>query len=231
MAQKIRFVVATRTSRDEFFAHTALGRSLAIYGVGSNPQIELRLFERNSLGLPVRYNQALVEAASDPAVLAFSHDDVHLCDFFWAAQVVHALARFEIVGLAGNKRRVPRQPAWPFVDENFTWDRPDNLSGVVGHGTGFPCTHLSAYGAPCQPVKLLDGLLLFARSQVLLDKDLRFDERFDFHFYDMDFCRQAEVKNVTMGTWSLSVVHESGGDFGSPGWRDSYGKYLDKWRS
>jgi hypothetical protein len=34
-----------------------------------------------------------------------------------------------------------------------------------------------------------------------------------------------------MGTWPISVVHESGGSFGSPGWKAAYLKYLDKWQS
>jgi hypothetical protein len=41
---------------------------------------------------------------------------------------------------------------------------------------------------------VLDGLLLAARSETLLSNQLTFDERFDFHFYNMDFCRQAEEK-------------------------------------
>jgi hypothetical protein len=47
----------------------------------------------------------------------------------------------------------------------------------------------------------------------------------------MDFCRQAELKGLRMGTWPLSVVHESGGAFGSQGWRDGYARYLQKYGS
>lgn len=32
-----------------------------------------------------------------------------------------------------------------------------------------------------------------------------------------------------MGTWSISVVHESGGNFASPAWRAGYERYLAKW--
>jgi hypothetical protein len=58
---------------------------------------------------------------------------------------------------------------------------------------------------------------------------VRFDERFTFHFYDMDFCREVERKGLRMGTWPISVVHESGGAFGSQGWQDGYAKYLAKY--
>ena len=56
------------------------------------------------------------------------------------------------------------------------------------------------------------------------------DEQFEFHFYDMDFCRQAEVKGVTMGTIPLSLMHESGGNFSSEAWKQGYQKYIQKWK-
>jgi hypothetical protein len=57
---------------------------------------------------------------------------------------------FDIVGFAGNKRRVPFQPVWAFIDEKFTWDESKNLSGIVGHGTLFPPENISVFGAPFQ---------------------------------------------------------------------------------
>jgi GT2 family glycosyltransferase len=71
--------------------------------------------------------------------------------------------------------------------------------------------------------------MLACRSKTLLDNGLHFDERFNFHLYDLDFCRQAEQKGLRMGTWPISVIHESGGSFGSPSWKDGYQEYLGKW--
>ena len=229
MSLKYRIVCATRESRDGFFAGTALGRSLAIFRA---PFIELTLTERNRRGLPQVYNEAIRNAARDPAVLVFVHDDVHLCDFFWPYHVFAGLRSFDIIGVAGNRRRVPRQPGWAFIDAKFTWDSTENLSGAVAHGKGFPPHNLLSYGPPGAGVKLLDGLFLAARSETLQSHQLAFDERFDFHFYDMDFCRQAETQQLHMGTWPISVIHESvGGSFGTEAWRNAYQKYLDKWGS
>jgi GT2 family glycosyltransferase len=121
-------------------------------------------------------------------------------------------------------------PAWLFTDTDMTRDE-EYLSGVVGHGTGFPPEDITVFGPPFQEVKLLDGVMLIARSETLLSKGISFDERFDFHFYDMDFCRQAELQNLRMGTWSISVIHESAGAFGSPAWHAAYRRYLEKWGS
>jgi GT2 family glycosyltransferase len=70
-----------------------------------------------------------------------------------------------------------------------------------------------------------------AHSDTLLSRGLWFDERFDFHFYDLDFCREAERLGVRVGTWPLPVIHESGGGFGSPSWRRACEVYFDKWGS
>jgi GT2 family glycosyltransferase len=225
----IRFVVATRSSFDNFFTGTALGRSLALYyPLGG---IQVRIFENNKAGLPSVYNQAIEEAREQPALLVFCHDDLHLCDFFWADRLREGLQKYNIIGLAGNLRRVPRQPAWAFIDEKLSWDARENLSGVVAHGHGFPPPDLSVFGPSGLPVKLLDGLLLACHSHLMIEKGLRFDERFDFHFYDLDFCREAERLGLSMGTWPISVVHESSGGFGGPSWSAGYAAYMDKWKS
>ena len=224
----IRFIVATRERREDFFAQTALGRSLSLYNF---PFVELHLQDENCLGLPAVYNQAIEASRSSPAILVFAHDDVHLCDFYWPTHILNSLEQFQLVGLAGNKRRVPNQPSWAFIDTDGSWDSQENLSGTLGHGDGFPPRTLVRYGASCAEVKLLDGLMMIANSQTLVQSGLRFDETFQFHFYDMDICREAEIKGIKMGTWAISVIHESGGDFRSESWHTEYKKYLGKWGS
>jgi tetratricopeptide (TPR) repeat protein len=228
---KIRFVTATRLSKGEFFKSTPLGRSLPNYREFPKHQvIEVRVFPNNSEGLSTIYNTAIEEAGSDPAILIFIHDDVYLSDYYWAEHLHEALEHFDIVGLAGNRRRVPRQASWMYLDEEFTRDNYDNLSGVLGHGDPFPnLRQLSVYGEPGQEVKLLDGVMLAVRSHTLVERDLRFDPRFRFHFYDMDFCRQAEIRNIRMGTWAISVVHASAGALGVEDWRSAYRSYLTKY--
>lgn len=223
---KFRFVVATRISSENFWLHTATGRSLALF---HSPIVEVSVFANNSRGLSEIYNEAIDQCKNDPAILIFSHDDLHILDFHWMNAIFNGLNHFGIVGLAGNKRRVPLQPAWAFVDQNFTWDAFSNLSGLVAHGTTFPPSNISNFGPPFQEVKLLDGLFLAAYSETLLKNHMRFDEQFKFHFYDMDFCRQAEIRGITMGTIPLSLIHESGGSFGSETWNKSYLDYLKKW--
>jgi hypothetical protein len=224
---RFKLVVATRESEDNFYKKTATGRSILF---NKPSTLELKLFANNTKGLPTVYNEAIKECVGNPATIIFAHDDLHILDYFWRSRVKEALSKFDIMGIAGNKRRLPMQPSWAVIDSKFTWDTSENLSGVVGHGKSFPPSKLNVYGRPGQRVKLLDGLLLAAESETLLKNNLFFDEKFDFHFYDLDFCRQAEERGLSCGTWDLSLIHESGGSFGSENWKIAYHKYLEKWK-
>jgi hypothetical protein len=223
---KIIMVVCTRLSESDFYEKTSTGKSLRYFKPSF---LELKLFTNNSEGLPKIYNKIIDENYDSESIIIFAHDDLLILDFFWYSRLIDGLNKFDIIGLAGNKRRVAKQPSWAFVDEKLRWDSKINLSGVIGHGNGFPPKKLSIYGKPRQKVKLLDGLFLAVRLDTLYKNKLRFDERFDFHFYDMDFCRQAEVKNLTCGTWDISIIHQSGGNFSSDSWKLSYKEYLSKW--
>jgi len=222
----VTIVSATRFNQADFFERSALGRSLRTYAAFG---VKSRIFFENRRGLGACYNEAVAEIENEDEIIVFIHDDVTLADFFWVDKLLLGFAKFEVLGLAGNKRRIARQPSWAFIDESFTWDDRSNLSGIVGHGQGFPC-ELTVYGDVMQPLKLLDGVLLAVRKKTLTRSGVRFDEQFKFHFYDMDICRQFEAKNISMGTVPLGVIHASGGAFGGEEWRDGYRTYLEKWQ-
>lgn len=223
---KIKFVVATRLGIEKFWSNAATGQSLALF---KNPYLEVVVYSENTKGLSEIYNNEIENSKGESCLMIFAHDDLHILDFFWMQQIFNGLTHFGIVGVAGNKRRVPFQPSWAFIDSNFTWDDSDNLSGIVGHGNSFPPSNINNFGPPFQEVKLLDGLILAAFSETLIQNHIRFDEKFKFHFYDMDFCRQAEIRGISMGTIPLSLIHQSGGNFGSENWKNSYQMYLQKW--
>lgn len=223
---KIKTVVATRKSIEIFWANCATGKSLSLF---LGPHLEVVVYPHNTQGLPEIYNREIEKSKGEPCILVFAHDDLYFLDFFWMQQIFNGLTHFGIVGVAGNKRRIPFQPSWAFIDEKFTWDEPQHLSGVVGHGDSFPPSNISNFGPPFQEVKLLDGLILATFSDTLIKNHMRFDEKFKFHFYDIDFCRQAEIRGISMGTIPLSLIHESGGSFGSEGWKEAYQNYLQKW--
>ncbi len=223
---KILIVSATRLSEDEFYSTSALGQTLSITYAKLN--LRRQIYFNNKNGLSECYNDAIENVAADDDIIVFVHDDVFITDFFWIDKLLWGVGQFSILGVAGNRRRVPGQPAWAFLNTQGVWDTPQNLSGLIGYGQGFPCG-LSFYGPPGVACKLIDGVFMAATRATFQQYKLRFDPQFTFHFYDMDLCRQAEALNIPVGTVPLGLVHQSGGDFRSPAWQDAHNRYFAKW--
>lgn len=217
------FVCATRAKPEEFAA-TPTGQSIA--RIRFSGRIKLALAVNNRAGLPSVYNRVIQESFRDH-ILVFVHDDVWIDDVFFVNHLVAGLSEYDVVGVAGNRRLLPEAPAWSFKNDQMEWDK-GNLSGVVSHGPK-PCGVPSVYGPVPAGVALLDGVLLATKGGTLLDAGVRFDERFDFHFYDLDFSRSAKQAGLKLGTFAAGITHVSGGSFGSPSWKAGLAKYRQKW--
>ncbi len=226
--RRILFVCATRLPEKDFWENTATGRWLGPWAQQSS-RVAWKISFENTQGLPAIYNAAVAAARRDDIVV-FLHDDVWASVKGLDSAIYQGLAHFDVIGVAGNQRRVAFQPAWLFSrieDGHFTWDH-GYLSGEVLHGSP-ESPQLQKYGPVPAPCELLDGVWLAARASRLKRANVRFDEAFDFHFYDMDFCRTARSADLRLGTWKLDIIHESAGAFGSPGWIRNYEKYTAKW--
>ncbi len=222
--KKIRFVCATKESETNFHENTLLGRCLKLYA----GLFELDLYDSNQHGLPFVYNLSIEKSKTDPSILVFIHDDVYLMDFWWNVKIREGLDNFDIVGVAGNSRRQPNQPSWIHSGLDMNFDL-EHISGCVGLGNdNYLPDKLYISGPVPRSAKLLDGLFLACDSETLLNHDLRFDPKFTFHYYDMDFCRQADLKGLHMGTWQISILHESLGLMDN-NWREGQKIYFEKW--
>jgi hypothetical protein len=249
--KRIRLVCATRVSAADFPTMTLLGRSLN-YFLSHSSEFELRLFPDNKLGLPILYNQAIDEVRDSPRILVFIHDDVHFLDIFWPATIREGLACFDLIGVVGTKRHYSRQVSWIqyLSDDGMHVGHIEkaDASGAIGHikkidsipdpgqreiTPGGSLAYLdyqllSSFGPSRQQVCLLDGVLLACNSDTLIDHHLRFDESFDFHFYDMDLCRQFEKNALRMGTWPISLLHGSYGSYDSR-YIVNHSAFVAKW--
>ena len=223
----IRVVCATRLSQDGFM-NSATGRSLMVARETSN--VQLRLTINNSDGLSDVYNKAIEESLNEDISLVFIHDDVWICDYYWAERVQRGLKEFDVIGVVGNTRRQESQPGWILADLDGKLDDQTFLSGAIGQGRSFPPDRLDYFGPHGLECKLMDGVFLAVSSKTLNNTNLRFDGSFKFHFYDLDFCRSAEFLGLRMGTIPLSLIHESYGNIASE-WHTAYKQYLDKWGS
>ena len=217
--------VVSATRRDQLgFNATPLGISLdrLSFDKRLRPQVSFG----NSLGLPEIYNSRL-GAASESDILLFVHDDVWIDDYFIADRIVDGLSHNDVIGVAGNTRIPDEHVGWCFKNEQYEWDLP-NLSGAVAHG-GTPFGKITEFGPSLRPCELLDGVLLATRRSVLVAAHVLFDIRFDFHFYDLDFCRSARAAGLGLRTWPIAITHNSGGSFGTDRWRTALARYREKW--
>lgn len=222
----VQIVSATRMTEQEFWGQSALGLSLKRH-LPQDTRLSAKVCFENTRGLSEIFNDSIHEAEVD-AVMVFIHDDVWIDEPNFADTVLAGLEMFDVIGVAGNKRRLPQQPAWPFVDLKFTWDDKKNLSGRVAHGQ-HAFGAISDYGPVPAACELLDGVFLAAKNSVLKSANVYFDQQFDFHFYDLDFCRTAKQAGLELGTWLVNLTHQSGGAFGTQRWQDKYQLYMQKW--
>lgn len=228
-AQIMHFISATRCSEQAFWETTPLGKSLV--PLLKNKNVKASISFDNAEGLPAIYNRRL-KAADSTEILIFLHDDVWLTDGFLLEKLRLALKKFDVVGVAGNRRRLALQPAWAFSrcdSSGFVWDWPW-LSGAVAHGNP-DHSEISEYGASPASCQLMDGVFLAAPAELLKASHVTFDERFTFDFYDLDFCRSATSAGLMLGTWPIGIIHESGGLFGKPSWEAARLAYFIKWKN
>jgi GT2 family glycosyltransferase len=219
----IEVVAATRLTPTAF-ARAPLAVSLS--RIAADPRLSTHIAFQNRRGLPEIYNRRILNASAD--VLWFVHDDVWIDQPDPVDAVLRGLSRFDIIGVAGNRRIPPAHVGWAFVDDDLTWDDARHLSGEVAHGRS-PHGAISHYGRVPSACELLDGVSLAVRRRAVKRKRVLFDPAFAFHFYDLDFCRTARRHGLRLGTWSIAITHRSGGGFGSPAWKKSLRAYKGKW--
>lgn len=223
----IDIIGATTLSATQFRSNSPLGLSLK--RLAGDSRIKQSIAFSNRRGLPEIYNAAI--STSPAEILVFMHDDVWIEDIFFVDLLISGLQNFDLIGVAGTRRRQPNQLAWAFsafVDNAFVKEEPEQLSGAIGHGN-WPFGEINSYGPIPQECELLDGLFFAVKKSTLQESGIRFDQRFDFHFYDLDFCRQARQCGLRVGTWPISLTHQSGGNYGSAQWWSSYRTYIEKW--
>lgn len=211
----LEVVSCTRGGKEQ----TDLFRSLSRLG------IENQVFIENNIeGLATCYNRYLEANVGRDIIAVFAHDDVLIEDVFLAEKLEEGANRFAVQGLAGAASFDP-QLSWP----QTVWIRAprEHLSGAVSHSVAPDTTMWSAYGPVPRPCVVLDGL--FLAVDLAKVGAVRFDERFQFHFYDLDFCLSAHRAGLPIGTVNVHARHQSGGDFSSRSFFDAQGIFRSKW--
>lgn len=225
----VLLVSATRGSEEEFLK---MPLGLSLNNLMQRRNLKPAIAINNKDGLPSVYNSFITEAIRG-AFVVFVHDDVWIDDFFFTDHLQDALSRFDVIGVVGNARPHPNDTQAWHIDLDNELDA-DNLSGalcICQNALDHENRPLNYYGKSPAAASLLDGVFIAARGDALLDKGLRFDERFDFHYYDLDFSRAANESGLKVGTWPIAITHVMKGDnsFATPEWRKNRAAYFEKW--
>ena len=224
----VEIISATKLSENDFWSKSALGLSLKRH-LKQDARLSFKVAFENSRGLSDIFNDC-IDQADDDAILAFIHDDVWIDEANFADAVIAGLERFDVIGVAGNRRITPNHSGWAFIGPQLARDEQSNLSGSVAHGkSAFGL--VSDFGEVPAECELMDGVFLAAKKSTLKQNNVQFDPQFDFHFYDLDFCRSARKAGLRLGTWLVRMTHQSHGAFGSPHWREKYQLYINKWEA
>jgi GT2 family glycosyltransferase len=192
------------------------------------PPLDVRFIENNRTGLAARYNAVLDEFRDADRIVVFVHDDVSIDDPLIEAKLNTGFDRgYVISGLAGQSAfSINHRDAF----SQWMQPVPNAQSGRMRHRLLNGSFNLAEYGPIPKRCVVLDGLFLAMHPPSL--GGVRFDERFAFHFYDLDFCLTAAKAGLVMGTTDVEVTHREksgGGGFHTPAFRAAQAVFRDKW--
>jgi GT2 family glycosyltransferase len=162
----------------------------------------------NTEGLPLVYNRFLKSRTWDADDrVVFLHDDLHIHDTNIVEKLDQAHEKYDVVGLAGCGGKLSKTDVamWHLMGEI--------KSGTVTH-TKDGQYWTNVYGPNDVRCVFMDGLFLSVNPSLLLEKDVWFDEDFDFHHYDSSFFLRCARGGLICGTppTPIFVIHEGMGE-------------------
>ena len=166
---------------------------------------------RDARSLAEGYNRALRQARHGIVLLV--HDDVTILSPDFAARLLLAISRHDLVGVAGTRKLVGG--AWHLAGHPHLAGQ----IGMPGGDGGYAVTLYEVMERETKGLQALDGLLLATHRDTALR--LGFDEAsFDgWHLYDLDFSLRASQEGLDCAACNeILAVH------------DSQGTYDEQWR-
>lgn len=212
-------VIAVVATQEEFQPDaTIIGNTLA-----NVESLEYSLMHTaNKTGLSTLYNQYINKDYEDCYVV-FVHDDVLIEDLYFVEKINEAHEQFDIVGVAGCKNPVIKHPPlWHLMC------KPGEHRGFCAHVFPDGKNTMAAFGPSKESVDFLDGVLLSINVKKVLEAGVRFDEDFDFHFYDLAFCKRAKDAGLSLGVWPIFIRHYGLGHTDSS-WESLAPKFIEKY--
>lgn len=174
--------------------------------------IDILYCQYNTLTLTQFGNKAIEECKEDYDYLILMHSDVSLSLYNFVKHLVKTEGRYDIVGVAGTKKLlISYSPlTWFTGSHNYPNDRygrvTHNHNGIM----------IESFFNKADPTALdtevvtIDGLLMCFNKKTMQNEKARFDERFAYDFYDLDFCLNVRINtDLKIGVIIMPTVHNS----------------------
>lgn len=197
-------------TKEENKYKTLISDSVGRYETIYNYTINSEIITRNTSSLATIYNKYLIEQNRDK-IIVYVHDDCLIEDLFLVEKLNKAMEQSDIIGLAGIKDPITiKEPAlWHLMGDRSQW------SGAVAHFTSKDDVErfMTPFGSTPARVILLDGVFLAVNVEKCLENNVRFDESNParFHYYDLDFCLNANKAGLKLTTYPIFCSHKSHG--------------------
>jgi hypothetical protein len=210
--KKITIVIATQAKSMHEFEKRPIFNSLQkqydIKDQHSNNRFEFEIVKNNKEGLPKVYNRFLEDPKYAKSLLLFVHDDVELEDIFLIDKISNS--PYEVTGLAGTKKAdLSKPPGWHLMSTREDW------VGEVAHAEfkeDKKNIWTTVFGSTNSRALLIDGLFICVDVKALKEKNVRFNEKFEFHHYDLSFCLDCNKEKIKIGVLPIRVIHHGLGD-------------------
>jgi hypothetical protein len=223
--KNVTAIIATECKTLEEFMSRPIWKSLkSLTTLHSDDSFDFVIIKDNKEGLSKVYNKCLKNSTHTKSILLFVHDDVELEDLFLVEKLNDS--PYIVSGLAGCKQiDLSQPPAWHLMSK-----REDQLGEVAHTHQGNVWT--SVFGPTKSRALLIDGLFIAVDVEKALEKQIEFDEDFDFHHYDLAFCLDCNKKKATVGVLPIRVIHHGLGDsMNTPEWQKNASKFIAKFKN
>jgi hypothetical protein len=191
-------------------------------------KIDLKLKCNNStVGLSEYYNNCIDKYAESCDYMVLVHDDVQFINMDLQYQIEKSMEVYDIVGVAGCiNPKITDINLWHLMSDK------QNLKGFAGHTcveTQNEC-YVTVFGPSPSRVTMIDGVFMVINCKKILKTKTRFDEKFKFHHYDLDFSISSNFNKLKIGVWPILIDHASPGlrSFNEE-WKASNEYFKQKW--
>ena len=221
-------IVACSITRSSNSCQTKIFKNLEKINKNSKESVELNLQLNNtSMGLSEYYNNCIDKYAKDCEYLIFVHDDVEFINMDLAYQVREGMKEYDILGVAGC-----RNPQIKDVNLWHLMSTKHELRGFAGHScseTGNEL-HVTSFGPSPNRVAMIDGVFMAIDCEKILETNTRFDDKFRFHHYDLDFSISCNINKLKIGVYPILINHSSPGlREVTKEWEQSNNYFKEKW--